>query len=86
MGLPQILGSNARLIGYDSIVEMYENFNKDIRYHIFGLFDFLSPRMIKFLRNKEFVNFAKYYNGAGQARRYGKWLQDYYEAFPTNIA
>lgn len=85
MGLPQILGSNSKLIGYDSIVEMYENFNRDIRYHIFGLFDFLSPRMIKFLRNKEFVNFAKYYNGAGQARRYGKFLQDYYEAFPDNI-
>ncbi|MEN8121131.1 MAG: N-acetylmuramidase domain-containing protein [Bacteroidota bacterium] len=85
MGLPQILGSNSKLIGYESIVEMYENFNKDIRFHIFGLFDFLSPRMIKFLRNKEFVNFAKYYNGAGQARRYGKWLQDYYEAFPADI-
>jgi len=85
MGLPQILGSNSKLIGYDSIVEMYENFNSDIRYHIFGLFDFLSPRMIKYLRNKEFVNFAKYYNGAGQARRYGKYLQDYYEAFPDNI-
>ena len=86
MGLPQILGSNSKIIGYDSIIEMYENFNKDIRFHIFGLFDFLSPRMIKYLRNKEFVNFAKYYNGAGQARRYGKFLQDYYEAFPDNIA
>ena len=86
MGLPQILGSNSKLIGYGSIVEMYENFNSDIRYHIFGLFDFLSPRMIKYLRNKEFVNFAKYYNGAGQARRYGKYLQDYYEAFPENVA
>ncbi|RLD64813.1 MAG: hypothetical protein DRI95_10045 [Bacteroidetes bacterium] len=85
MGLPQILGRNSKLIGYDNVVEMYENFNRDIRFHIFGLFDFLSPRMIKYLRNKEFVNFAKYYNGAGQARRYGKWLQDYYEAFPTNI-
>ena len=86
MGLPQILGSNSKIIGYDSIVEMYENFNKDIRFHIFGLFDFLSPRMIKYLRNQEFVNFAKYYNGAGQARRYGKFLQDYYEAFPDDIA
>ncbi|OQY04503.1 MAG: hypothetical protein B6I20_02945 [Bacteroidetes bacterium 4572_117] len=85
MGLPQILGSNSKIIGYDSIIEMYENFNKDIRFHIFGLFDFLSPRMIKFLKNQEFVNFAKYYNGAGQARRYGKFLQDYYEAFPKNV-
>ena len=85
MGLPQILGSNSKLIGYDSVQEMYENFNKDIRFHIFGLFDFLSPRMIKYLKNREFVNFAKYYNGAGQARRYGKWIQDYYEAFPEKL-
>jgi len=85
MGLPQILGSNSKIIGYDSIVEIYDNFNKDIRFHIFGLFDFLSPRMIKYLRNQEFVNFARYYNGAGQARRYGKYLQDYYEAFPDDI-
>lgn len=85
MGLPQILGSNAKLIGYDSVQEMFENFNKDIRYHIFALFDFFSPRMVKYLRNREFVNFAKYYNGQGQARRYGKFIQDYYEAFPKNL-
>jgi len=85
MGLPQILGSNSKLVGYDSVQEMFDNFNKDIRYHIFALFDFFSPRMIKFLRNKEFVEFAKYYNGQGQARRYGKFIQDYYEAFPKNI-
>jgi hypothetical protein len=85
MGLPQILGSNSKLIGYDSVQEMFENFNKDIRYHIFALFDFFSPRMIKYLKGREFVNFAKYYNGQGQARRYGKFIQDYYEAFPKNL-
>ncbi len=82
MGLAQILGSNSKIIGYESAEEMYENFSKDIRYHILGMFDFFSPRMIKYLRNREFVNFAKYYNGQGQARRYGKWIQDHYEAFP----
>ncbi len=85
MGLPQILGSNASIIGYDSVQEMFNNFNKDIRYHIFALFDFFSPRMVKYLRKKEFVNFAKYYNGRGQARRYGKFIQDYYEAFPDKL-
>ncbi len=85
MGLPQILGSNASIIGYNSVQEMFENFNKDIRYHIFALFDFFSPRMVKYLKKREFVNFAKYYNGRGQARRYGKFIQDYYEAFPKRI-
>ncbi len=85
MGLPQILGSNASIIGYDNVQEMFDNFNKDIRYHIFALFDFFSPRMIKFLKKKEFVNFARYYNGRGQAKRYGKFIQDYYEAFNDKI-
>ncbi len=85
MGLPQILGSNSKIIGYDTVQEMFDNFNKDIRYHIFALFDFFSPRMIKYLKNRDFVNFAKYYNGQGQAVRYGKFIQDYYEAFPKIV-
>ncbi|MCF6243177.1 MAG: N-acetylmuramidase domain-containing protein [Bacteroidales bacterium] len=85
MGLAQILGSNSKILGYENAKDMYDNFSKDIRYHILGLFDFLSPRMIKYLRNNEFVNFASYYNGKGQARRYGKWIQDHYEAFPEEL-
>ena len=85
MGLAQILGSNSKIIGYESAEDMYDNFSKDIRYHILGLFDFLSPRMVKYLKNNEFVNFAAYYNGKGQARRYGKWIQDHYEAFPEQL-
>ncbi len=85
MGLAQILGSNSKIIGYENAQDMYDNFSKDIRYHILGLFDFLSPRMVKYLKNNEFVNFAAYYNGKGQARRYGKWIQDHYEAFPEQL-
>jgi len=85
MGLPQILGSNAKIIGYDTVQEMFNNFNKDIRYHVFALFDFFSPRMIKALKERDFVTFAKYYNGQGQAVRYGKFIKDYYEAFPKIV-
>jgi SH3-like domain-containing protein len=85
MGLPQILGSNSQLVGYDSAQLMFDNFTKDIRYHVFALFDFFSPRMIRLLKDRDFVNFAKYYNGQGQAERYGKFIQNYYEAFPKDI-
>jgi SH3-like domain-containing protein len=85
MGLPQILGSNSKLVGYETVQEMFDNFNKDIRYHVFALFDFFSPRMIKALKERDFVTFAKYYNGQGQAVRYGKFIQDYYEAFPKVV-
>ncbi len=82
IGLPQILGSNYKMIGYANVKEMFDNFAGDIRYQIMGLFDFFTPRMKKALKNHDFVNFAKYYNGPGQASRYGKFIQDFYEAFP----
>ena len=86
MGLPQILGTNAQAIGYNSAREMYDAFTKDLKYHLFGLFDFFSPRMIGYLKNREFVKIAEIYNGKGQAVRYGGMFQDCYDAFPKNLA
>ena len=82
MGAPQIMGSNYKMIGYDGIPEMFENFNKGIRFHIFGFFDFLDKRMLKALIEYDFVTFAKYYNGRGQAQRYGEKIKEYFDAFP----
>ena len=41
MGGPQIMGFNHARIGYDAVVEMFDNFQADIRFQILGLFDFL---------------------------------------------
>ncbi len=80
-GLPQVIGSNHKVIGYNSAQEMVDNFSKDIRYHVLGLFDFFNPQMIKHLQKKEFTDFARYYNGSGQATRYGGFIKRYYDAF-----
>lgn len=85
MGAPQILGLNCKNIGYDNVQDMFVNFNKDIRYHIISLFDFFSPAMIRHLKNRNFVGFARYYNGGGQANTYGKWIKAYYDSFPKNV-
>ncbi len=81
MGAPQIMGSNYKMIGYESIEEMFLNFNKNIKFHIFGFFDFLDTRMKKALREKDFSKFARYYNGPGQANFYGKKIKEYYDIF-----
>ncbi|KAA3615371.1 MAG: DUF3380 domain-containing protein [Calditrichaeota bacterium] len=81
MGAPQIMGFNYKAIGYDSVQEMFEKFNQDIRYHIQGLFEFFDKRMIKALQNRDFVEFAGYYNGSGQKQKYGEWIQNHFDAF-----
>ncbi len=86
MGAPQVMGFNCHTIGYDSVNEMFDNFSKDIRFHILGLFDFIRgegtvSRMLQALRLKDFTAFASHYNGSGQAAQYGERIQSYYDTF-----
>ncbi len=83
MGAPQIMGFNHKVIGYDTVQKMFDNFQKDIRYHLFALFDFTKavPRRILYLQNKDFFNFAREYNGEGDPGAYQKRLLEYYHIF-----
>jgi len=83
MGAPQILGSNYKVLGYSSYQDMFDKFNADIKYHILGFFDFCasSPNNIKYLKANDFTNIAKFYNGPGQAERYGSFIKKYHDAF-----
>ena len=82
-GAPQILGTNYKTVGYNSPNDLLDNFSKDVRFHVMALFDFFNPQMIRHIKNKDFTSFARYYNGAGQASRYGKYIKDYYNAFKS---
>lgn len=83
MGAPQIMGFNHARIGFETVQRMFENFSRDARYHILGLFDFLDANMTNALKAKDFVRFARYYNGSGQAEDYGGWIRKHYQAFKT---
>ena len=80
------MGFNHSRIGYDSAKEMFDAFQTDIRYHILGMFDFIkgpgttSP-MIEALQRNNFQSFASYYNGPGQAARYGHLIESHFEDF-----
>jgi hypothetical protein len=86
MGLPQVMGANHALIGYDSAEEMFDNFSKSEHIQLIGLFDFIqgphtvSPQVIA-LQHQNFVNFAALYNGAGKAAQYGAVIQGFLEGF-----
>ncbi len=86
MGLPQILGSNHELIGYDSVEEMFDGFSRSENIQLIGLFDFIqgphtvSDKVIA-LQQQKFTNFAALYNGTGQAAQYGAIIRGFVEGF-----
>ena len=81
MGAPQIMGFHYERLGFESVSEMFHQFNAKIDAQIQGLFDFFSPSMLRNLRNEDFVSFAGAYNGSGQKNKYGKWIDDHFRAF-----
>lgn len=83
MGAPQIMGFNHKKIGYATVQDMFDFFSRDIRYHIFGLFDFMNDVMVEALKKHDFTAFAKRYNGPGQAAKYGAKIQEFYDAFQS---
>ncbi len=85
IGGPQILCSNYKVLGYASAVDMYNAFQADERWHVLGFFDFChnqaAPQagdLVKYMRDRNWTQFATYYNGSGQVSTYGKWLSDAY--------
>lgn len=81
MGAPQIMGFHFQRIGYQSKVEMFDAFASSIQGQINGLFDFFSPRMLQYLKDLAFEDFAGMYNGKGQKKVYGEKIQKHYMAF-----
>ncbi|HDQ16446.1 MAG TPA: DUF3380 domain-containing protein [Bacteroidetes bacterium] len=83
MGAPQVMGFNSKMIGYSSPQEMFEHFAKDIRYHLFALFDFCKykPQRIRYLQKRDFYNFSVEYNGTAAPAEYEKRLLLYYDIF-----
>lgn len=87
IGGPQILISNRRLIGYESERAMYDAFQADERAHVLGFFDYCQyatgyihrrRELLRDLRGLRWVEFARGYNGGGQAEAYGDALANAY--------
>jgi N-acetylmuramoyl-L-alanine amidase len=85
IGGPQILGSNYRMIGYDTAKQMFDAFQDSERAHVLGFFDYCqfaraNGALMERLRKQEWEEFAKGYNGPGNAADYSKKLQDAFSA------
>jgi hypothetical protein len=85
MGLTQILGSNYRAIGYASPDAMFAAFAADEKFQLLGFFNFVKndQRQINALQNRDFVGFARIYNGPGQPDFYGGLIKGVVDGFGT---
>lgn len=86
IGGPQLLMDNWRMIGYEHCRAMHDAFQEGERAHVLGFFDFCrskrAPRsgaLLDYLRERRWRDFAHYYNGPGQADRYGALIRERYE-------
>lgn len=81
MGAPQIMGFHFQALGYRSPQEMFDAFTGGVSAQISGLFNFMSPAMVQRLQQRDFIGFARLYNGNGQKEKYGRWIKNHYNAF-----
>lgn len=82
LGLPQIMGFNCKIAGYQSPQEMLLDFQASVANQLRGFENFLqnySKALIPALRKKDFHTFAKIYNGPGQPGLYSKNMATFYQ-------
>lgn len=76
--------------GYASSLKMYEAFQKDERFHVLGFFDFCNYKLgfdenkkgilLKKMRNKDWSEVARLYNGPGQISVYAPLFEAAYNS------
>jgi uncharacterized protein YraI len=80
MGAPQIMGFNFRRIGYNSVQRMFSEFAHSAHVQLLALFDFVkgmnaNAPAIQALQNRDYLAFAKMYNGTANAQTYADIIQ-----------
>lgn len=80
MGAPQILGSNSKMVGYKTAVEMFQAFSQGEGEQVRGMFEFLkNSSLIDAMRANNFAAVAEKYNGPGNVGTYSKKMQIAYD-------
>ncbi len=79
MGAPQIMGFNYARLGYPSVQAMFSRFSGSVHAQIIGIFDFVkgpgtSSAPIAALQRRDYLTFATFYNGSGNAQTYAELI------------
>lgn len=83
----QLMMNSFRMLGYESAKQMYEAFQKTETAHVLTFADFCSTKpapkpgdLLHYLQARDWNNFARFYNGAGQVPVYAAKLKAAYES------
>lgn len=80
-GGPQILGSNHKIVGYASAKALFDAMSSSERFEVCSFFDFCaSNHVLDEIREEEWEEFARVYNGEGQAAAYGQKIESCFDA------
>jgi ribosomal protein S9 len=81
-GAYQIMGYHWKLLGYASVQDMVADMSRSEQGQLAAFVRFIQsqPALLKAIRAKDFVTFARYYNGVGAVAKYSKKMQDCYDS------
>ena len=79
-GMGQIMGSNYKLAGYDSVADMINDFKTGEVAQVKGMLNFIvNTKLLKHIQSKNWALFAKGYNGPSYLKfKYDTRLQEAY--------
>lgn len=82
MGAAQIMGFNHAAVGYATPQAMLQDFERDAGAQLRTLFRFMEVNaLVEAVRRQDYRQFARVYNGTGQADHYAGLMHDYAAAF-----
>jgi peptidoglycan hydrolase-like protein with peptidoglycan-binding domain len=76
MGAAQVMGFNYKMIGYDSVQDMFQSMTSSLPAQLDGMFSYIeaSSTCMRGLKSNDFYTFASGYNGPGNAQVYGNLI------------
>ena len=81
MGLGQLMGFNYADFGYPSVQAMFQDMQFGARPQLDGMINFMRKHAMGALTRKDFVAFARIYNGKAQAAAYGGLIRGHYDTY-----
>jgi len=78
MGLAQLMGFHYNILGFDSAEQMFQtqSLTEEEQLFSFATFLLINPSLLLNLIKKDLLEFARYYNGFGQAQLYAEFISN----------
>jgi hypothetical protein len=82
-GAAQVMGFNHKVLGYSNVQAMHQDFTRGIRPQLDGMIAYIrsTKLCVDGLHNRDYVKFARGYNGAGKESQYAPKIREASESY-----